>query len=91
CAAVLSKEWVRARGLYARVDPDRCAACLRCVRVCPFNVPAIVGNASRIEPVQCQGCGICVAECPNEAIHLIGYRKEQMLALLRAGLAEVAE
>ncbi len=90
CAAVLSKGEVRARGVYARVSPDRCAACLRCVRVCPFNVPVIVGNTSRIEPVQCQGCGICVAECPNRAIHLIGYRQEQLLALLRAGLREVA-
>ncbi len=91
CAAILGKGLVRARGVYARVSPDKCAACLACTRVCPFNVPVIKGKVSQIEPVQCQGCGICVAECPNEAIHLIGYRQEQLLALLRAGLrGEVA-
>jgi len=78
---------VTAPGVYARVTPEKCAACLGCVRVCPFNVPVIAGNISRIEPVQCQGCGICVAECPNAAIHLIGYRKEQLLSQVRAGLA----
>jgi len=87
CAAILGRGSVTAPGVYARVTPEKCAACLGCVRVCPFNVPVIAGNISWIEPVQCQGCGICVAECPNAAIHLIGYRKEQLLSQVRAGLA----
>lgn len=90
CATILGRGSVTARGVYARVSPEKCAACLGCVRVCPFNVPVITGNISRIEPVQCQGCGICVAECPNAAIHLIGYRKEQLLSQVRAGLAGAA-
>jgi len=87
CATVLGRGLVTAPGVHARVAPEKCAACLGCVRVCPFNVPVVTGNVSRIEPVQCQGCGICVAECPNAAIHLIGYRKEQLLSQVRAGLA----
>lgn len=82
--AVLARGVVKARGAYALVDPVKCAACLNCVRVCPFDVPRLEGNASVIEPVQCQGCGICVAGCPNQAIHLLGYRKEQLTALIQA-------
>lgn len=82
--SVLAKGSVRARGVYACVDREKCAACLNCVRVCPFNVPRIEGNASVIEPIQCQGCGICVAGCPNQAIHLLGYSKEQLTALIKA-------
>lgn len=82
--SVLARGSVRARGVYASVDREKCAACLNCVRVCPFNVPRIEGNASVIEPIQCQGCGICVAGCPNQAIHLHGYRKEQLTAMIKA-------
>ncbi len=88
CAGILGKGEIEAQGVYAQVNADKCTACLSCLRVCPFNVPVMAGNASYIEPVQCQGCGICVAECPGEAIHLLGYRKEQLLSLLDAALLE---
>jgi len=88
--AVLARGVVKARGAYAKVDPVKCAACLNCVRVCPFDVPRLEGNASVIEPVQCQGCGICVAGCPNQAIHLLGYHREQLTALIQGLLTDQA-
>lgn len=58
-------------GLLARVDPEKCVACLTCVRFCPFGAPHIadIGHAY-IEPELCKACGICVMECPAEAITL---------------------
>ena len=55
-------EWIR----------GKCAFCLNCVRVCPYNVPVITeGGRIDIRFDQCQGCGICFPACPGDAI---GFR-----------------
>jgi ferredoxin len=54
-------------GLGARVDPEKCAACLTCQRVCPYQVP-VVGGLAEMSFEGCQACGICVAFCPAGAI-----------------------
>lgn len=58
-------------GAGAEVDPELCAACLTCVRVCPYDVPELnrVEKKARIG-ADCQSCGICVVECPTNAIAL---------------------
>jgi len=85
-AVVLSKESLWVGGVVSVVDESRCAACLTCVRVCPYHVPFInARGVAQIEAVQCQGCGMCAAECPARAIQLGNYRFDQMEAKL-AGL-----
>jgi NADPH-dependent glutamate synthase beta subunit-like oxidoreductase/coenzyme F420-reducing hydrogenase delta subunit len=54
-------------GAGAEVLTDKCAACLTCLRVCPFDIPAVT-DVARIDPALCQACGICIAECPANAI-----------------------
>jgi len=66
-------------GVVAEVDPSKCAACLVCVRNCPFSVPRIEDNVSVINEALCQGCGICVSECPAKAIRLANYADDQVL------------
>lgn len=54
-------------GLGAQVISEKCAACLTCQRVCPYDVPVVEGLAGM--PVEgCQACGICAAFCPGNAI-----------------------
>jgi len=88
-ATILSQETLRAGGVVAVVEAEKCTACLTCVRVCPFNVPVIeptlvgaggIKGAAQIEIAACQGCGTCAAECPAKAIQLMHYRDEQVLA-----------
>lgn len=63
----------------AMVKPERCAACLTCVRVCPYSVPKINRDmVGEIDPVQCHGCGTCVGECPGKALQLLHYKDDQM-------------
>jgi len=59
-------------GSGAEVLVDKCAACLTCLRVCPFDIPKVT-DVARIESRLCQACGICIAECPANAIVPKGY------------------
>ncbi len=88
-ATILSKESLASPGVVATVDANKCAACLTCVRLCPFNVPQINDNVAEIEPILCQGCGICAGECPNKAIELQGYSDCMFLNLLKGLFEEV--
>ncbi|MBM4322768.1 MAG: FAD-dependent oxidoreductase, partial [Deltaproteobacteria bacterium] len=40
-ATILSQEFLQVGGVVAMVEGERCAACLTCVRVCPYSVPVI--------------------------------------------------
>jgi len=63
---------------------DNCAACLSCVRICPYGVPVPGKEKVEIDISQCQACGICASECPALAINLkIETREEGHAALKR--------
>lgn len=84
-AGILSRPEYRAGARVAAVDSQKCAACLTCVRLCPFNAPRLVDDKVNIEPVLCQGCGSCAGECPAKAISLQGYPEQgfvQAVAML---------
>ncbi len=74
----------------ARVNTDLCAACLVCVRSCPFGVPKINAEGiSEIDEALCHGCGICAAECPAKAIELNWYEDDQILCKVESLLEGV--
>jgi heterodisulfide reductase subunit A-like polyferredoxin len=78
---ILSKDQIQVGGIVSVVDPDKCAACLTCVRACPYNVPVINAEGkAEIEVAKCQGCGICASECPGKAIKLQHFTDEQIMA-----------
>ncbi|MHB8068992.1 MAG: FAD-dependent oxidoreductase, partial [Desulfobaccales bacterium] len=71
-------------GVTAVVSPDRCAACLVCVRSCPYHVPQINrDNVSEINPALCQGCGTCASECPAKVIQVAHFEDDQIEAKIK--------
>ena len=71
-------------GVTAHVEPDRCAACLVCVRTCPFGVPQINrDNVSEINEALCQGCGTCASECPAKVIQVAHFEDDQISAKIK--------
>ena len=54
-------------GLGARVDQEKCAGCLTCLRVCPYSAPEI-GEYAAVSAEKCLVCGICASKCPAGAI-----------------------
>ena len=78
---LLAKETVDLGAAIARVDDKKCAACLICVRACPFDVPFINADGySEIDPAKCHGCGVCASECPAKAIQLMQFEDDQITA-----------
>jgi len=77
-SVILSRDTLESGGVVAVVQTDKCAACLTCVRLCPFKAPTIKNHKAEIESVICQGCGTCAAECPNKAITLQYYSDNQI-------------
>ncbi|HMK66535.1 MAG TPA: 4Fe-4S binding protein, partial [Thermodesulfobacteriota bacterium] len=76
----LSRKQLTLSAVTARVEPDLCAACLICVRSCPYSVPKVNADGfSEIDEALCHGCGICAAECPAKAIELNWYEDDQLL------------
>jgi heterodisulfide reductase subunit A len=66
-------------GVVAEVTPEKCSACLTCVRTCPYDAPFIgAANKAEIRTQACQGCGMCVGICPSKAIELKGFTDDQI-------------
>lgn len=79
----LARDSINLGALVAQVDGDLCAACLICVRACPFGVPFINEEGySEIDPAKCHGCGVCASECPAKAIQLMQYEDDHIMAKL---------
>jgi heterodisulfide reductase subunit A len=85
-ASVLSQRRLSLPGVTARVDPELCAACLTCVRTCPYHVPRMDddGAVMTIEPASCRGCATCAAACPMQAIEVGHSRPRQLIAAIEA-------
>jgi heterodisulfide reductase subunit A-like polyferredoxin len=86
----LSQTELTLSAVTARVEAEKCASCLVCVRSCPYNVPKInEEGVSEIDAATCHGCGICAAECPAKAIQLSWYEDDQILCKVDALLEGV--
>jgi heterodisulfide reductase subunit A-like polyferredoxin len=89
-ATFLSQSEITLSAVTARVEAERCAACLVCARACPYGVPRInKDGVSEIDAALCHGCGICASECPAKAIQLNWYEDDQVMIKLESLLAEV--
>ncbi|MGD9094228.1 MAG: hydrogenase iron-sulfur subunit, partial [Anaerolineales bacterium] len=94
--ALLSRGVIEKEPLTAKLIPELCKGCIRCVRICPFSAIEQIGPPGeeanvRIIEAACMGCGTCAAECNFDAIEMPYFTKEQIMAQVDAALAEQPE
>jgi heterodisulfide reductase subunit A len=72
-----------------KADPQKCVACLTCIRVCPHGAIQLVRvdsnkDVAQVSDLACNACGVCAAICPAKAITFQCYRDEEILAQIEA-------
>jgi len=76
-----SKSWAKSR-YEARVDPERCSGCQRCLDNCNFDAIEMVSVTgtkklkAQVDAEKCFGCGACYMVCEPLAIAMVCVRPE---------------
>ena len=94
--ALLALGKIEKEPLTARLIPELCVGCMRCVKVCPYGAIEQIGppgkdGTVKIIEAACMGCGTCAAECNFAAIEMPYFTREQILAQIEASLEENPE
>jgi len=72
----------------ARLQREKCAACLTCARVCPHGAPVFQpGGYLYFSTEACHACGACAAECPAGAIQIEGCNDAELVRRVERSLA----
>lgn len=71
--------------LQAVVDPEKCALCLTCFRICRHKAVVIdtFSQSVQVDPLACWACGKCVAECPAQALDLPLFSRQHLAGQLQ--------
>ncbi|MFA4903418.1 MAG: 4Fe-4S dicluster domain-containing protein, partial [Desulfobaccales bacterium] len=90
-SVVLAQEAIRAGGVVAQVDSEKCSGCQACVGVCPFGAIDYKEREDVCEVNQalCKGCGTCAANCPSECITLFGFSHKQIYTQVDEALKDL--
>jgi heterodisulfide reductase subunit A len=90
--ALLNAGQIRIEAITSRIDEAACQKCGQCAAVCPYG--AIVwkkGQVAVVVEAACAGCGSCGATCQFGAVTMRHFTDDQLLAQVRAILADRPE
>jgi len=92
---VLSKTELEAEGIVAKIEETLCNGCGICVPICEYKALEVLPDKKdpkkKIVEVNvglCKGCGACVGACPSGALTQMGYRDDQIYAMIDAMLED---
>ncbi len=90
--ALLNAGEIKIEAITSIIDPELCSMCGLCANVCPYG--AINWQKKEVATVieaACAGCGACGATCTFGAITMRHFTDQQLIAQVRATLAEDPE
>ncbi len=87
--ALLNAGKVRIEAITSRIDEQTCMKCGLCASVCPYGaITWTKGEVATVVEAACAGCGACGATCHFNAITMRHFTDDQLLAQVRATLAD---
>jgi heterodisulfide reductase subunit A len=88
--AILTRKSLEGLAAVAEVDESLCGGCRVCEITCPYE--AVKRDEEKrvavVNEALCKGCGTCVAACPAGAMKGRHFTSEQIVAEIRAALAD---
>jgi heterodisulfide reductase subunit A2 len=93
----MTRGFVEAEGIVAKVDLESCSSCKKCWENCPYGAIEAVEDEAGGKPkphvleALCKGCGLCAADCPKDAIQIVHFSDDQIMAAIQAVTEEEAE
>ncbi len=90
--ALLNAGQIAIEAITSVIDAEACQKCGLCAAVCPYGAIAWKkGDVAAVVEAACAGCGSCGATCTFGAITMRHFTDDQLLAQVRATLAERPE
>jgi len=90
--ALLNAGNINIEAITSLIDEEICSKCGLCAKVCPYGaINWKKGEKATVIEAACAGCGACGATCTFGAITMRHFTDDQLIAQVRAILAEKPE
>ncbi len=90
--ALLNAGEIKIEAITSVIDEVLCSKCGLCARVCPYGaISWQKGEIAKVVEAACAGCGACGATCTFGAITMRHFTDDQLIAQVRATLADKPE
>ena len=87
--ALLNAGEIHVEAITSHIDEALCMKCGICAGVCPYGaIEWEKGSVAHVIEAACAGCGACAAACTFNAISMHHFTDQQLVAQIRAVLAE---
>jgi coenzyme F420-reducing hydrogenase delta subunit/NAD-dependent dihydropyrimidine dehydrogenase PreA subunit len=74
------------------VSTSRCATCLTCLRICPYEAPHLNNQGEIIiADTRCIACGLCASECPASVIEFKQPGPDSLEADIQQALSQPSD
>jgi len=86
---LLSQKEMFGNAIVAFINPESCAGCQGCLKVCPYEAIRYLEDKRicEINEVICKGCGACAATCPSASAQLKRFTSRQIYFQIEKAMA----